>query len=124
MGSKKLGVKADVLSLTRERVPRTIKINRYLLHRSRLDRHIASTSFSISSFLRFVQLAKKADVIHYHFPWPFMDVVHFAAMVKKLSVVTYHSDIIRQKYLLKIYRPLMGKFLGDVSCIDATSPNY
>ena len=124
MGSKKLGVKADVLSLTRERVPRTIKINGYLLHRSRLDLHIASTSFSISSFLRFVQLAKKADVIHYHFPWPFMDVVHFAAMVKKPSVVTYHSDINRQKYLLKIYRPLMWKFLGDVSCIVATSPNY
>ena len=123
-GGTKLGLEADVLSLTPERVQRTIKINGYLLHRSRLDLHIASTSFSLSAFWRFAQLAKKADVIHYHFPWPFMDIVHFATLVKKPTVVTYHSDIIRQKYLLKIYRPLMLKFLGDVNRIVATSPNY
>jgi rhamnosyl/mannosyltransferase len=123
-GANKLGVKTDVLSLTPERVPRTIEIDGYLAHRARLDVQIASTGFSMSAFLRFAQLAKKADVIHYHFPWPFMDVVHFATMVKKPTVVTYHSDIIRQKHLLKIYRPLKWKFLGDMSRIVATSPNY
>ena len=123
-GANKLGVKTDVLSLTPERVPRTIEIDGYLAHRARLDMQIASTGFSMSAFLRFAQLAKKADVIHYHFPWPFMDVVHFATMVKKPTVVTYHSDIIRQKHLLKIYRPLQWKFLGDMSRIVATSPNY
>jgi glycosyltransferase involved in cell wall biosynthesis len=123
-GAQKLGVETEVLSLTPERVPRTIEINGYLAHRSRLDLQIASTGFSISAFLRFAQLAKKADVIHYHFPWPFMDIVHFTTMVKKPTVVTYHSDIIRQKHLLKIYRPLQWKFLGDVSRIVATSPNY
>lgn len=123
-GANKLGVKTDVLSLTPERVPRTIEIDGYLAHRVRRDMQIASTGFSMSAFLRFAQLAKKADVIHYHFPWPFMDIVHFATMVKKPTVVTYHSDIIRQKYLLKIYRPLQSKFLGDMSRIVATSPNY
>ena len=123
-GANKLGVNTDVLSLTSERVPRTIEIDGYLAHRARLDVQIASTGFSMSAFLRFAQLAKKADVIHYHFPWPFMDVVHFATMVKKPTVVTYHSDIIRQKHLLRIYRPLQWKFLGDVSRIVATSPNY
>ena len=123
-GANKLGVKTDVLSLTPDRVPRTIEIDGYLAHRARLDLQIASTGFSMSAFSRFAQLAKKADVIHYHFPWPFMDVVHFATMVKKPTVVTYHSDIVRQKYLLKIYRPLQWKFLGDMSRIVATSPNY
>ena len=123
-GAKKLGVETDVLSLTPHRVPRTVELNAYRVHRAKLDLQIASTGFSASSFLRFAQLAKKADVIHYHFPWPFMDVVHFATMVKKPTVVTYHSDIIRQKHLLKIYRPLQWKFLGDVSRIVATSPNY
>lgn len=123
-GSSKLGIKTDVLSLTPERVPHTIEIDGYLVHRARLDLQIASTGLSVSAFLRFVQLAKKVDVIHYHFPWPFMDLVHFAARVKKPTVVTYHSDIIRQKNLLKLYRPLKWKFLGDVSRIVATSPNY
>jgi rhamnosyl/mannosyltransferase len=123
-GANKLGVKTDVLSLTPDRVPRTIEIDGYLAHRARLDMQIASTGFAMSAFLRFALLAKKADVIHYHFPWPFMDLVHFATMVKKPTVVTYHSDIIRQKHLLKVYRPLKWKFLGDVSRIVATSPNY
>lgn len=123
-GTNKLGVKTDVLSLTPECMPRTIEIGSYLAHRARLDFQIASTGFSASSFLRFAQLAKKADVIHYHFPWPFMDVVHFATIVKKPTVLTYHSDIIRQKYLVKLYRPLKSKFLGDMSRIVATSPNY
>jgi rhamnosyl/mannosyltransferase len=123
-GANKRGVKTDVLSLTPDRVPRTIEIDGYLVHRARLDVQIASTGFSVSAFLRFAQLAKKADVIHYHFPWPFMDVVHFASRVKKPTAVTYHSDIIRQKHLLKLYRPLKWKFLGDMSRIVATSPNY
>lgn len=123
-GSLKQGVKTDVLSLTPRRVPRIIEIDGYLSHRARLDFQIASTGFSASVFLRFAQLAKQADVIHYHFPWPFMDVVHFVTQVKKPTVVTYHSDIIRQNNLLKLYRPLMWRFLGDMNRIVATSPNY
>jgi glycosyltransferase involved in cell wall biosynthesis len=123
-GAAKLGVETDVLSLTPDKVPRTIEIDGYLAHRARMDIQIASTSFSVSAFLRFSQLAKKADIIHYHFPWPFMDVVHFATRVKKPTVVTYHSDIIRQKHLLKLYRPLKQKFLASMDRIVATSPNY
>lgn len=123
-GANKLGVTTDVLSLTPHRVARTIEIDGYLIHRAGLDFQIASTGFSASVFLRFAQLAKKADIIHYHFPWPFMDVVHFATRVKKPTVVTYHSDIIRQKHLLKLYRPLKRKFLSSVDRIVATSQNY
>ena len=123
-GANKLGVETDVLSLVTKSVPRTIEIDGYLVHRARLDLQIASTGFSMSSVLRFAQLARNADVIHYHFPWPFMDVVHFATMVKKPTVVTYHSDIIRQKHLLQLYRPLRRKFLGAMNRIVATSPNY
>lgn len=123
-GANKLGVKTDVLSLTPDRVARTVEIDGYLAHRARLDFHIASTGFSASAFFRFAQLAKQADVIHYHFPWPFMDVVHFATRVKKPTLVTYHSDIIRQKHLLKLYRPLQTKFLASMGRIVAASPNY
>ena len=123
-GSVKLGLKVDVLSLTANKAPRTIEIDGYLAHRARLDFQIASTGFSVSAFWRFYQLAKQADIIHYHYPWPFMDVVHFATRVCKPTVVTYHSDIIRQVHLNKLYRPLKRKFLECMDCIVATSPNY
>ena len=123
-GCVKIGIHVDVLSLTANKDRRTIEIDGYLAHRARLDFQIASTGFSISAFWRFYQLAKQADIIHYHYPWPFMDVVHFAMRICKPTVVTYHSDIIRQKYLNMLYRPLMLKFLSSMSRIVATSPNY
>ncbi len=96
----------------------------YPVHRVPRQFEIASNSFSLGAFRKFSELAEKADVIHYHFPWPFMDLVHFATRSSTPSIVTYHSDIIRQKTLLKIYRPLMNKFLGSVDRIVATSANY
>lgn len=123
-GANNLGVDTDVLSLTADRDACTIEIDGYQAHRARLDFQLASTGFSASAFLRFFQLAKKADVIHYHFPWPFMDMVHFVTRIKKPTLVTYHSDIIRQEHLLKLYRPLKRKFLASMDRIVATSPNY
>src|ERR1700733_11983557 len=120
-GALKLGVNTDVLFLTRERIARTIEIDGYLAHQARLNFQIASTGFSASAFSLFSQLAKKANVIHYHFPWPFMDLVHFVTRIGKPTVVTYHSDIIRQKHLLKFYRPLKRRFLSSVDRIVLTS---
>ncbi|CAK8737809.1 hypothetical protein SODG_001538 [Sodalis praecaptivus] len=42
----------------------------------------------------------------------------------KPTVVTYHSDIVKQKFILRMYTPLMRHFLGDVDRIVASSPNY
>ncbi len=121
--SVNLGVHTEVLSLSSDN-PRTIEVDGHLAHRSKMAFQIASTGFSLSVFSRFSQLIKEVDVIHYHYPWPFMDLVHFAARVKIPTVVTYHSDIIRQKTLLKFYRPLKNRFLASVDRIVATSPNY
>ncbi len=123
-GTKRLGVESEVLSLTKDRNASTLEINGYLTHRAKLDFQLASTGFSASAFLRFSKLAKQADVIHYHFPWPFMDVVHFVANIKKPTVVSYHSDIVKQQNLLKLYRPLKNRFLLSVDRIVAASPNY
>jgi len=123
-GAPSRGLEVDVLSLSRIPDPRVVIMDGYSVHRERIDFEFASTPISLRALRRFSQLSKWADVIHYHFPWPFMDVAHFAARINKPSVVTYHSDIIRQESLARVYRPLMNRFLGSVSRIVATSPNY
>ena len=123
-GTQRLGINAEVLSLTTARSPCTTEVNGYKSHYARRDFQIASTGFSVSVLRRFAQLVKGVDVVHYHFPWPFMDVVHFATQMKKPAIVTYHSDITRQKCLLRLYRPLKNQFLKSVDRIVATSPNY
>lgn len=122
--SEEHGVEAQVLSLSKDKMNRVTSLKGHLAFKAREDFQIASTGFSLSVILRFAQLAREVDVIHYHFPWPFMDLVHFLSGVNKPTVVSYHSDIIRQKNLLKIYRPLMNRFMKSVNAIVATSPNY
>lgn len=123
-GSARLGIAAEVLTLTRDKTRLEIEFEGHAVHRAPLNLEIASTGFSWSALARFKQLAAQADIIHYHFPWPFMDMAHFACQIEKPSVVTYHSDIVRQKYLFKLYQPLQNQFLQSVNRIVATSPNY
>ena len=123
-GAAAQGVLTDVLHLSRDPNERGVQSHGYETHRARLDLQLAATGMSASAFLRFARLAKHADVIHYHYPWPFMDVVHFATRARKPALVTYHADITRQKYLSRLYRPLQQRFLTSVDRIVATSANY
>ena len=102
-GTRQLGVGVNVLSLTSDPQAVTVQTDGYRAHRARINFEVASTGFSVSAFFQFKQLVKEVDLVHYHFPWPFMDMVHFAARVKKPTLVTYHSDIIRQKNLLRLH---------------------
>lgn len=123
-GGRAHGISAQVLSLSEQGTSRDVQVGEHLAHTSTLDLNVASTGFSLSAFKDFHELAAEADIINYHFPWPFMDVVHFATRTRKPTVVSYHSDIVKQKTLLKLYRPLMNKFLSSVDRIVATSPKY
>ncbi len=78
----------------------------------------------VDSFREFARFAKKSDILHYHFPWPFADALHLITRPKIPSVITYHSDIVRQKWLNAVYSPLMWKTLSSMRFIVATSPAY
>lgn len=123
-GGLRHGYESQVLYLSERGTARNETVGHHLTHRSKLDLHVASTGFSLSAFKDFAELARKADIIHYHFPWPYMDLVHFVCRIRKPTVVSYHSDIVKQKTLLKLYQPLMNRFLSSVDCIVASSPNY
>ncbi len=123
-GTAAAGAQIDVLHLSREPAGPPVKLRGYTVHRAHLDLELAATGFSLSAFGRFAALARKADVIHHHFPWPFADLVHLMVAPDKPSVLTYHSDIIRQQKLLRLYRPLRRRFLASVDRVVATSPNY
>jgi len=70
------------------------------------------------------QLKKmKSDVYHLHFPNPTGELSFLTAKPIGKLVVTYHSDIIRQKNLLKFYKPFLEKFLDRADGIIVGSPN-
>ncbi|QUN70492.1 glycosyltransferase family 4 protein [Pseudomonas sp. JS425] len=118
------GIESEVLYLSDRGAARGEPVGNHVAHRSKLDLHLASTGFSLSALKDFTELARDADIVHYHFPWPYMDLVHFLARLNKPSVVSYHSDIVKQKWLLKLYQPLMNRFFSSVDRVVASSPNY
>lgn len=122
-GTTELGVKNTVLSLSKQSSSSNLRKG-YELCTAKRNFEIASNPFSWQAINMYKKLVSQADLIHYHFPWPFADLVHQIVSPQIPSVLTYHSDVIRQQLLLKLYRPIRTRFLNSVDHIVATSPNY
>lgn len=67
---------------------------------------------------------ERPDIAHLHFPYPWGEIAGYLFGHAQRTVVTYHSDIIRQIYTRALYRPLMWRILKRADRIIATSPNY
>ncbi|TCC76253.1 glycosyltransferase [Citrobacter braakii] len=120
----KYDIESTVLSLSKRGDIDNHKIGVQRVFYAKTNFEVASTPFSLSCIKKFKELAKQADIIHYHYPFPFMDMLHFLCRINKPTVVSYHSDIVKQKFISRIYSPLMNRFLSSVDYIVAASPNY
>lgn len=67
---------------------------------------------------------EEPDIAHLHFPYPWGELANYFFGRARRTVVTYHSDIIRQKYLRAVYGLMIYRVLKRVDRILATSPNY
>ncbi len=83
---------------------------------------LLSTPLSLSLFTRLRRLAP--DVTHLQFPYPPGDLAHLLFGRSRATVVTYQSDIVRQRLAGWAYRPLQRRLLARADRIIATSPNY
>jgi len=85
---------------------------------------VASTPCSFSLMYAFRNLVADADLIHYHFPWPVSDLMHVFGRIRTPYIVTYQSDIVKQKVLKRFYSPLKHKFLAGAKLITVATPQY
>jgi rhamnosyl/mannosyltransferase len=119
-----LGDESRIFTLSPRPTPRVLNRPEGEVHRARTTVEISSNPISITSFAEFRRQLRWADVVHYQFPWPFADLLHMTCARGKPSVVSYQSDIVRQKALLRAYAPLMKSFLSSVDAVVTTSPQY
>jgi rhamnosyl/mannosyltransferase len=121
----RMGVSNQVFTLSRQAadVP-LLHDGATVILRAQTHLDVASTPMSWSAIGKFRKAVRQADLIHYHYPWPFGDLLHLAAGGSKPAVLTYHSDVVRQRLLMPLYRPLMRSFFSRVKVIVPTSPNY
>jgi len=83
---------------------------------------IASTP--ISPRLPFELRRLQPDIVHLHFPYPVGEVAWLLATAKTPAVITYHSDVLRQRTLLRFYGPILEQVLRRAARILVTSPAY
>ena len=83
---------------------------------------LASTPISPALFRWVAHL--KADVTHLHFPHPPGEVAHLLFGRTRRSIITYHSDIVRQRTLRVLYRPMLWQVLQRADRLIATSATY
>lgn len=65
-----------------------------------------------------------ADVTHLQFPYPLGEVAHLLRGRGRATVITYQSDIVRQRVAGWFYRPLLRRLLARADRIITTSPQY
>jgi len=119
------GVEARIFALSPEPSPRVVQRPEGLVVRSKSWAAPASCDLGgFDAIRQYRALAEWADLLHFHFPWPFGDVLRLLCATNKPALMTYHSDVVRQKYLGMVYGPLMKKMLKSMSLVVATSPAY
>jgi rhamnosyl/mannosyltransferase len=126
LSTQKYGVESRIFTLSPNPLPTTINRDEGTVLRMRSWWAPASCDLGgPGSFLAYRQLANWADIVHFHFPWPFADMLHLLATPRgKKTVMTYHSDIVRQEWLGLVYEPLMKWMLRSMNAVVATSPAY
>ena len=77
------------------------------------------------SFIRlFRKIAEEADVVHIHVPFPLADAALLLSGFKGRVVVSWHSDVVKQKKLMTFYKPFMMKLLKRADCIITATKGH
>ena len=125
LGTREFGVEPSVMTLSPQPVPGDVRLPEARVWRERSWWAPASCDLgSVSAFRLFARLAAEADVLHFHFPWPFADLLNILSVARRPRVMTYHSDIVRQRTLSVLYGPLMRRTINAMDAVVATSPAY
>lgn len=125
LSTRRFGVESTVFALSPNPNPADLSLPEGRVVRRRS--WIAPASCDIggfSAFSCFSHAVREADVLHYLFPWPFADVLHALIRPDRPSVLTYISDVVRQRWLGAAYAPLMWRTLRSMRVIVANSPAY
>ncbi|HEX8391880.1 MAG TPA: glycosyltransferase [Longimicrobium sp.] len=91
---------------------------------TRIGTAVAVASASINPGMARAIRRAEVDVIHFHHPNPTAVLSYLASGNSAPLVVTYHSDIVRQRVLGAAFAPILHRFLRRARTILASSAEY
>ena len=123
-GCEAHNIVSEVFTLSPNPQPTRFESSGISVNQARSNFEISSTPFSVEAFGKFREISQFFDLIHYHYPFPFGDLIGLVSGKNKPSIITYHSDIVRQRWLKYMYFPLQTAFLNSIDRIVCTSDAY
>lgn len=124
-GLSEAGIDCDMLCAGLEGDNREVALNaqaRLLICKSWFK--LAATMISPAMIGRLRNICGQYDIIHVHHPDPMACLALFCSGYKGKVVLHWHSDILKQKFLLKLYRPLQNWLIRRADLIVGTTPVY
>lgn len=125
MGLSAQGVDCDMMCALSEGASQTMALNE---HARLIGCHTwfkaAATMIAPDMILRLRKLCGEYDIIHVHHPDPMAALALGLSGFKGKVVLHWHSDILKQKTLLKLYKPLQKWLVRRADVIVGTTPVY
>ena len=97
------------------------EVNGVWVHRAGSLGVVASVPISFSFLWKLRQLSKNMDIVHFHMPFPLGDLGCLLSGYQGKVVAYWHSDVVKQKRWMVLYRPVMEAFLkrADIILVGA-----
>jgi len=123
-GLQQQGVDVRVLVTNTDR--RTVEeaINGVPVTKTGRVTQVSSAPISLSFYPHFSRASARADIAHLHSPYPPAELGQLFLGRSRRFVLTYHSDIVRQRVLGLLYRPFLWQVLRRADRITISNPTY
>ena len=125
VGLSEQGVKCDMMCAASNggNITTAINKNADLICCKSLFKY-AATMISPSMIAQLRSKRKSYNIVHIHHPDPMATLALILSGYKGRVIMHWHSDILKQKMLLKLYRPLQNWLLKRADLVVGTSPVY
>jgi rhamnosyl/mannosyltransferase len=126
VGLSQRSIHCDMLcAVTEGQKPGVIRINEYarvLCMPTWIK--LSATMISPAMIVQLHKIQRKYDIIHIHHPDPMACLALLLSGYQGKVVLHWHSDVLKQKMLLKFYRPLQRWLINKADVIVGTTPVY
>lgn len=126
LGLSARGIQCDMLCASTEEFPQEdIKLNEYArVFVIKTSLKVAATMLAPAMIARLRKIAEDYDIIHIHHPDPMAALALYLSGYRGKVILHWHSDILKQKALLRVYKPLQTWLIKRANLIVGTTPVY
>ncbi|WP_237249329.1 glycosyltransferase [Sphingobacterium faecale] len=126
LGLSENGIRCDMLCASTEGHPEgRTQLNEFaelIVVRTKVK--LAATMLAPAMISELKRIARDYDIVHVHHPDPMAALALFLSGYKGKVVMHWHSDILKQRKLMKLYAPLQSWLINRADLILGTTPVY